>query len=271
VKFGKQSNRKVKSSITDTVRSAGVTLATDVYLGTVKKAYIQETQAGANMFKVEIKFEGGKVLRASECIFSGDAKGNSNTYVDKKTGEEKYLPGWDFLTEFLSATLGEDLIDDNDELKTILDLHEDGDVENKAVMIYDFNKKKEIPTKVPVIVPVIGKEIRVGVQDVFIDIPLKKDGQYVRKNNKNVPSGKYTRTNVMDKFFNAETGQTHTEFVEDKDPEFYKKWLAMKGHVYDRTENNIAPVKDGKVVAAADNGESSDKDGKRSTKSLFNK
>jgi len=272
-KFGKKvvrPNKNIKSEVRDTVRKGNSVLNTDIYPAVITKAYIQETPAGANMIKAEFKTDSGKVLRLSECFQSGDEKNNQIFYEDRD-GNEHYLPGWDILTELLAAGLGDDAVGDDGEITDVFTMYEDGDVENKKIMLYDFNKKKDTAQKRPVIVPLVGKSIRIGVQEVFLDIPKKDNsGKIIYKNKKTIPSGKYIRTNKIDKFFNSDTGQTCNELLDDTDAKFYKDWLAMKDHVYDYTANKIAPVKDGKVIATT-NDNDDDSGSKRSTKSLFKK
>ena len=267
-KFGNKVNKSktAKRENRDSVRSVMGILSTDIYEATVKEAYIDEKESGAMFFNATFSTSTGKLVALRECFQSGDKAKNPNaTYYTDKDGVEHDMPGYAVSNEVLVAIMGEDVLNDNDEIRDLYDLHEDGDVERKAIPIYDFNAKKKVPTQVPVVVPLVGKKIRIGVLDAFVDIPAKRPDGTI---DYNTPSGKSKRINQIDCFFNAETGQTYSEFSSSVDAEFYKEWSdKSKGKVYDLTFNKVAPVKDG--VFTGSSGSSSDTDTSNTKKSIF--
>ncbi len=83
------------------VRS-GSTKESGLYTVAVDKAYIRKTDAGASMLEVDFKLEDGSNFHYSNCVKSGDEKGNKPTYTSKQ-GKEVNLPGVIALTKFLTA------------------------------------------------------------------------------------------------------------------------------------------------------------------------
>jgi hypothetical protein len=279
--FGKKVKRskKVKHENTDKVRGSRTVLNSAIHDFTVTKAYILTTQSGANFAKVELTSEAGTMLRFDECFQSGDAKDNAIFYTDKKTGEDKELPGYTMTNELLVAVLGEDMVfedsDGDDFIGDMFDLLEEEGIEEKSIPLYNFKKGKEVPTKVPVMTAIIGGTVSAGVLDTFMDIPAKSpNGKIIYTDGKAEPSGKYYRGNKISKFFNTESGMTYDEFADQADePKFCDEWVkAHKDKVYDYTINNIAPVKDGKITDAKDSsGTSSNSSSDNSVKKMFKK
>lgn len=77
-----------------------------LYDAKVDKAFVRKTDSGANMLEVDFVIEvDGKPItyHYSNCVLSGDQKGNKTTYTDKKTGNEVSLPGVQAMTKFLTA------------------------------------------------------------------------------------------------------------------------------------------------------------------------
>jgi len=260
--FGKKVNKsnKVKRGNRDVVKKDTVILSSAIYTAKVNQAYIFETKSGANFAKIELEAD-GKRLFFNECFQSGDEKGNKTFYTDKD-GNDNDLPGYALLNEVLASVMGEDILnselEDDVKIMDIFDLFADEQVVVKSIPIYSFKDRKDINTKVPVIECLIGKEVKLGVLEAFVDIPQKVDGMYVYENGNAVPSGKAKKVNIIDKFFNIDSGCTFSEFIEAKDATFYKKWNeGYKDTVQDHTENSIAP-KPGDATATADGTQSVD-------------
>ena len=269
-KFGTKVNKSktAKRENKDFTRKTVGLLDTAIYTGTITKAYVAEKDSGAMFANVTIKTEAGKTLVFNECFQSGDAKGNKTFYADKD-GVEHDLPGYALVNEMLVAAMGEDILgSDGTTAQDLFDLHADGEVERRNVPIYDWNQKKDVPTKVPAINPLFGVKIKIGVINVFVDVPSKDaQGNYIYKGGKSIPSGQHKRVNQIDKLFNIDTGQTYSEFLDGEDASFFEQWNKdCKDKVYDLTENKIAPVKDGVVI---DTGSSQSSESSDTKKSLF--
>ena len=87
----------------------GKTIDSGLYEATVKTAYIRKTDSGANMLEVDFILppkEGTTeptLYHYSNCVKSGDEKGNKTTYTDKRSGKEIPLPGVVAFTKFLES------------------------------------------------------------------------------------------------------------------------------------------------------------------------
>lgn len=79
------------------------TLASGVYSVKIDHAFLRQTDSGAVMFELKSTTEDGKSVFYSTCVTSGDAKGNKNTYTDKK-GKEQLLPGLVSVKHLFQAT-----------------------------------------------------------------------------------------------------------------------------------------------------------------------
>jgi hypothetical protein len=258
VKFNgtvKRSN-KIQKQNTDVIRGEKKRLTTDVYEAKVTKAYIYTTKSGANFIKAEFKTDSDQIISFSECFQSGDAKGNAIYYTDKN-GNDIELPGYSKFNELLVSILEEELVIEGDNgayIGDIFDLYEDGGIEEKKILIYDYVKGKEVPTEVPVVTAILNKPVKLGVFSVFLDKPAKENGKYVYLPDGSIkPSGGYYMTSQINKFFNSFTDKTSNEFMEGKEPTFMEQWLsAYKDKVFDYTANKIAPVVDGKLIERTD-------------------
>ena len=268
--FGKKVNKSktAKRENKDFTRKTMGLLDTAIYTGTITKAYIAEKPSGAMFANVTIKTDAGKTIVFNECFQSGGKSKNPNsTFYTDSDGVDHDLPGYAVFNELLVAAMGEDILDsDGVTAQDIFDLHEDGEVERRNLAIYDWNQKKDVPTKVPAINPLFDKQIKIGVINVFVDIGTKDaKGNFVYKAGKTVPSGEVKRVNQIDKLFNIDTGQTYSEFLANEDAEFFKQWTKdCKGKVYDLTINKIAPVKDGVMIESAGSSKTNKSDTKSS-------
>ena len=65
-----------------------------VYNATIEMAYADQSSGGARNVNVHLKLEDGTVVRLTEYVTSGTAKGGMNTYIDKNSGEKRFLPGY---------------------------------------------------------------------------------------------------------------------------------------------------------------------------------
>lgn len=176
-----------------------------VYGATITMAYLQKSQlknyngvqsGGALGVHLTFMTDTGKEVRQSIYITSGVDKGEKPTYTDKKTGEEHYLPGYLLVNSLTCLTIGKEL-------------HEELDEELKAVPIYNFEAKADVPTKVPVLLELIGQKVKIGVaKNLFTK--KKLDG------NVYVPTGEDGEQNEVIKFFRYEDDMTTGEILEGK-------------------------------------------------------
>lgn len=172
-----------------------------IYPAKIKMAYNITSEKGAKGVVLQFELEGGRQY-------------NETLYITNRSGEPFYtkndkkypLPGFSTVNDLALMATG-------------LPLSEQ-DVEEKVVKIYNFESKAEIPTKVPVFIDLLGKEVILAILRTIEDKNVKDDaGNYV-------PSGETRETNNIDKVFHGESGKTVTEFVNKSEAEFKDKWDA---------------------------------------------
>lgn len=169
----------------------GALLESGVYTGIVTLAYAGKSQAtgsDAQFVTVHVKV-GNTELRETHYVTT---RAGDNSYPDKKDASKKHpLPGFTNVDDLCLVTTGFGLADQ--------------EMEEKVVNLYDFEKKADVPTNVPVLTSVLGKEVTVAVLKQTVDKQKKNDaGDY--KN-----TGETRDQNIADKFFHSETRRTVTE------------------------------------------------------------
>jgi hypothetical protein len=173
---------------TDRVGGGGV-VESGLYASKIKLAYVSKSAGGATGIFFQAETEHGRNVRETLWISSGDAKGNKNYY--EKDGVKNYLPGYLLANSIALLTTGTELAD----LAT----------ETKVVNVYNKEAKAEVPTKVEMIVDLIGKDILLGVIKQTVDKNVKNTaGAYV-------PSGETRDENTIDKAFRASDRMTTAE------------------------------------------------------------
>jgi hypothetical protein len=162
----------------------------------IELAYVDESKGGAMSVNFVFKTQEGKELRQSIYVTSGKEKGQLNYYVDKE-GNKKYLPGFNQVNDVCLLAAGEAL--------------SDMETETKVLSLYNYDQKKEVPTKKEVITDLIGKEITLGVQKIIQD-----------KYNK---PGETQTINEISKVFRTKDQMTANEIrAEETEATFYGAW-----------------------------------------------
>lgn len=201
----------------DVVGGGFKNLTSDVYQFDILLAYFGKAKSGAKFVHLELKdVVGGGKHRFT--IYISNKEG-SIKYKDKQTDELSYLPG--FLTIDSLCLLAAQ--------KPLMTLQEM--TEQKTINVYNYELKREVPTDVPMIMPLIGKRIKAGVLE-----------RIENKNAKNPSTGTYEPTNEkrssneISKFFRDRDDLTVGEIVgKQTEAAFMKKWLdEWKGKPDDR-------------------------------------
>jgi hypothetical protein len=138
---------------------------------------------------LNLKTEAGREIRQTLWMTSGTAKGGKNYY--EKDGEKFYLPGFNHANSLALLTCG----------KEISEL----DTETKVVNVYSAEAKSEVPTKVEMLMDLLGKEIIVGVLRQTVDKTKKNDAGVYE------PTGETRDENEIDKLFRAKDRMTTAE------------------------------------------------------------
>lgn len=161
----------------------------------------------------QVKSSGGALGIALSLVTPEGQKINKTIYISTKAGKTFYvkdgkeynLPGYSLMSSL--ATLLTD--------KSLVTL----ETEDKVVKVFDFNTKAEVPTTVPMLTELVGKEVYTGVLRQIVDKNVKTDeGTYV-------PTGETREENEIAKFFDAQTKQTASEMkAGNSEAEFFDKW-----------------------------------------------
>ena len=198
------------SSIQNETDSVGSSvLDSNVYPSTVETAYINKSDGGALGLVCTFK-SGSKTIKQTFWMTSGTAKGCKNYYEDKN-GEKKYLPGFIQANALALLTVGQ-------EISAL-------DTETKVIKAWNKDTKSEIPTKVEMLMDLVGKDIVIGLVKQTVDKTTKADdGSYVA-------TGETRDENEVDKFFRASDNKTTQEIRDQVDATFintwFKKWIGQ--------------------------------------------
>lgn len=206
------------------------TVDTDVYTAVIKMIFAGQAKSGARFVTIQMKLASGKDY--SETIYITNKEGK-NTY--EKDGKESYLPGYLLVNNMAIMATG----------KGLHDLAED--VETRTVKLYDFNEKKELPTDVPAIIPMIGKQVRVAIQEEEYEKQKLND-----TTKKYEGTGEVAVKNQIVKVYDPETNKTAVEIRDDKEATQHDAWLeAYRGKIKTATvsaaptNQKNAPTKSG--------------------------
>lgn len=189
-------------------------LSTDIYNVKVKVLYAGQAESGARNCTVVAILPDGKEYR--ETIYITNKKGE-NFFLNKDDQSKKVpLPGFTTIDDICLAATGFPLAEQT--------------FEEKTLKIYDFDQKKEVPTKVMVAVDLCDKEVSLGIQHVLEDKTKKNDqtGEYE-------PTGETRELNQIAKVFHTESKVTMAEARAGQEATFWDSWLKRnKDQPYDR-------------------------------------
>lgn len=200
-------------------------LESGLYLLTIEKAFLQPSSGGAIGLHLHTVTEKGQSFRTTLWITSSTAKGGTPYYVDTKTNEKRYLPGYLAASAIAFLTVGKDL--------------SEVDTEEKLVSLWSSDAKAEVPTKVEMLMDLLGKEFYAGIIKQVVNKNVKAaDGSYV-------PSGETREENELDKIFHAETKLTVTEAKANANaPAFFDLWDKKNtGKTKDKTGTKTSGAK----------------------------
>ena len=218
----------------DSVGSGGV-LDSGLHLATVNMAYVTKADGGAIGLVFQAKTEAGKDVRQTLWMTSGTTKGGKNFYVDKE-GAKQYLPGFIAANALALLTTGKEL--------------SDLDTETKVVNVYNKAAKADMPTKVEMIMDLLGKDILIGLIKQTVDKTVK-DG-----NNVYQPTGETREENEIDKFFRASDRKTTVEIRAQAETAVFAdtwsaKWTGITKNKASKTAGTAGVPKAGFGGAAA--------------------
>ena len=213
-------NLATDSNIADEKDSIGGSgpLDSALYGLTISLAYLQKAASGAMALALQLKTADGKDVRQTLWMTSGTAKGCKNYYEDSK-GEKHYLPGFTHANALCLLTVGKEI----SQMET----------EQKVINLYSPEAKTEVPTKVDVLMDLIGQEIIAGIIKQTVDKTKKNEatGQYEA-------TGETREENEIDKFFRAKDRMTTAEIrAQAEEATFINAWeQKWAGKVKDRAK-----------------------------------
>ena len=196
------------------------TVDTDIYGATIKMIFAGQAKSGARFVTLQLKLANGKDY--SETIYLSNKEGK-NTY--EKDGKEYFLPGYLLVNNMSLMATGKGLF----ELAA--------DVETRTVKLYDFDAKKEVATDVPAVVPLIGKQILIAIQEEEYAKTKLND-----TTKKYEPTGEYGIKNVIVKVYDPETKQTAVEIRDEKPAAQHDAWLEANAGKLKVVERTAAPA-----------------------------
>lgn len=189
----------------DSIGGGSRVLESGIYTFTIQHAYIGKSTGGAISLNLNLKTEDNKELKQQLWITSGTAKGGKNYYIDKN-GDKQYLPGFVMANSLCLLTLG----------KEISEL----DTEQKVISLYNTEAKAEVPTKVDMLMDLIGKEITAAVFKQIVDKTKKNESTGAYE-----PTGETREENELDKFFRASDKKTTAEIrAQAEEATFVHTW-----------------------------------------------
>lgn len=169
----------VKTEVEDDFIGGGGVLETDIYPATIKYAYIgKAANSDARNLTLCLKVNNLEITRS---IWMTNRNGDV-TYKDKKTGEEKNLPGFNQVNGLCMLLASKEV--------------GDMDVEEKTLSLYDYESKREVPQAVECFTELHGLPLQVAIQKQIVDKTEKNEatGDYE-------PTGETRETNEFIKFF----------------------------------------------------------------------
>jgi hypothetical protein len=222
--------KKSTSAVEDKdVLGGGYTLLeSDIYPAKIQAAFVTSATSGAMALNVHFEL-GGKVHKETTYFTNKDGQ---TFFIDKKTQEERNLPGFTLANSLALLTTG----------KELLEL----DSEERIINIYSYDAQGEVPTKVDMLTDMLGEEIYVALVKQVVDKTAKgDDGKYH-------PTGETREENVVDKFFRARDKQTVAEIIaEAEEAVFYDSWLTKnKGITRNKAKGKAAGATAGAPKAA---------------------
>lgn len=172
---------------------------TGIYKGTLSRIFGDEYASGAQYLYLEIETD--KKQTQVHRILVTNSEG-SNTFVNKKSGEDQVLPGYAMIDSLCIVTLGVPL--------TAVDWEEhemDVKVDGK-----DVKEVRQVPAGL------WGAPVLFAVEKTFRNKQEKGDDNKYYNVNERVEQSEIT------KFFQVETQQTATELINEAAPDFINKW-----------------------------------------------
>lgn len=230
----------------DSVGGGSRIVDSGVYNAKVTHAYVTKSAGGAVGMVVSLKLESGQEVKQTFWMTSGTAKGCKNYYEDKN-GDKQYLPGFTMANSLCLLTVGQEI----SALET----------EQKVIPLYNAEAKSEIPTKVDMLMDLVGKDVVAAIMKQTVDKTKKNEATGLYE-----PTGETRDENEVDKFFRARDRMTTAEIrAQAEQASFVNTWAEKwTGKVRDKTKGDTGASKGTSGLPTASTAAS-----KKPTTSLF--
>lgn len=230
----------------DSVGGGSRIVDSGVYNAKVIHAYVTKSAGGAVGMIVSLKLESGQEVKQTFWMTSGTAKGCKNYYEDKN-GDKQYLPGFLMANSLCLLTTGQEI--------------SGLDTEQKVIPLYNAEAKSEIPTKVDMLMDLVGKDVVAAVMKQTVDKTKKNEATGLYE-----PTGETRDENEVDKFFRARDRMTTAEIrAQAEQASFVNTWAEKwTGKVRDKTKGDTGASKGTSGLPTANTAAS-----KKPTTSLF--
>ena len=190
----------------DSVGGGSKILESGIYNCTVAMAHATQSAGGAMGLVLTLKTDAGQEVKQTLWMTSGTAKGCKNFY-EGKDGQKQYLPGFIAANSLCLLAAGKEIAQ--------------MDTETKVINLYSPEAKAEVPTKVEVLMDLLGKEIIAGIVKQVVDKTKKNDAGIYE------PTGETREENEIDKFFRARDKMTTAEIrAQAEKAVFIDTWAA---------------------------------------------
>ncbi|EPG3364475.1 hypothetical protein JIN04_002076 [Acinetobacter baumannii] len=189
-------------------------LESGVYEFTVKLAYFETSKNGATGVNCTFESEDGKTFKE---VFYATNRNGENFYIDKQSGEKRYLAGFIHADALCLLTVDKPIA----EVAT----------EQLVVKLYNEEAKAEVPTKVDAITEIMGEKVKLGILKQRVN-----KTKYNESTGKREPLNEERIENVTDKVFRASDNKTTAEIrAQVEEAEFMNEWLnRWEGKLKDR-------------------------------------
>lgn len=220
---------------------------TGIYELKIKAAYVSVSKGGATAINLIGEDDKGEYREA----FYITNKEGSNFYVDSRSGKKRALPGFELINSLCLIVTGKPL-------------SEQTDVEEKTINLYDPEHKKELPTKVNMIMSLINETVTVAITKELINKQVKNPTSNEYENEFKDGEPVTQERNSVSKFFDVETCRTSNEILDEvEEAQFIVKWREKnEGKTIDKVKKDSNNGSSGKPPTSS-KGSSSPK------KSLF--
>lgn len=197
------------------------TLASALYNMVCDVCYLDVSKGGAKFASLKFVGPGGVKFDITEYITGGTAKKCLTTFVDKRTGETRFLPGFEVVNNICMLTVGKQISQMN--------------LEEKVLDVYDFDKRENVKMKKMVMMELKNQPIILGINETTVWKQVKNQaGVYVNTDETKVE-------NSIDKVFRAADGFSRTEADAGVGSDYISKWKEQNaGILHDRTKKKGA-------------------------------